>query len=56
MNSLFCYCCQGLLNISPKNNKGKPVTWKIIYKIPCSFIENPMLISILSDVNKFYQV
>ena len=29
MNSLFCYCCQGLLNIFPQNNKGKRVMWNI---------------------------
>ena len=29
MNSLFCYCCQGLLNIFPQNNKGKRILWKI---------------------------
>ena len=29
MNSLFCYCYQGLLNIFPQNNKGKRVMWNI---------------------------
>ena len=29
MNSLFCYCCQGLLNIFPQNNEGKRVMWNI---------------------------
>ena len=29
MNSLFCYCCQELLNLFPQNNKGKRVMWKI---------------------------
>ena len=33
MNSLFCYCCQGLLNIFPQNNKGKRVMWNIQYNM-----------------------
>ena len=34
VNSLFCYCCQELLNIFPKNNKGKRVMWNIkSYKV-----------------------
>ena len=33
MSSLFCYCCQGLLNISPQTNKGKRVMWNIIILI-----------------------
>ena len=31
MNLLFCYCCQGLLNIFPQNNKGKRVMWDHSY-------------------------
>ena len=28
-SSLFCYCCQGLLNIFSQNNKGNRVMWNI---------------------------
>ena len=51
MNSLFYYCCQGLLNIFPQNNKGKRV---VEYKSCSSFVVYPAvyLFSILLFLQK----